>query len=289
MMDTAKFSYVLGGLWRSMRQNRICPSCGSGISQTVDQKGFHRLLRCGGCRLLYRWPYETQQELHDFYQRNYKQAGLTTDLPDLSTLNTLMSTRFKGSAKDFSRVINLLQTLSVKSGAKVLDFGANWGYGVWQFCQAGFDAVGYEISQSRAAYSTHLGVAVMSEWSEIKKQAPYDVIFSSHVLEHTFDPAESLFRQRELLVPGGLLIAYTPNGSASFFQADPTAFHHLWGRVHPVMLDEVFVRNILKPLPIAIGAHCAEDLAALALWNRKAPWTGTLRTSEMLMIATTLT
>lgn len=285
MMDTAKLSYVLGGLLRSWRQKRICPSCGSNASQPVDRKGFHRLLRCGGCGLLYRWPYETQQEMHRFYQRAYKQAGLTTDLPDLTTLNRLLESGFKGSSKDFSRVIDLLQTLSVKPGSKLLDFGANWGYGVWQFRQAGYDAIGYELSQPRAAYSTHLDVEVLTQWPEIAQRGPYDVIFSSHVLEHTPDPARALLLQRDLLAPSGLLIAYVPNGSEQFIDADPTGFHHLWGRVHPVMLDEVFVRQILAPLPVAIGAHCAHDLVALAGWNRQDSLTGTLKTSEMLMVA----
>ena len=283
MIDRAKWWYVLDGFIRSWRQQRVFPSCGSRGSHSVDRKGFHQLLRCDGCGLLYRWPYETQDEMQRFYQRAYQQAGLTTDLPDAATLETLMQNGFRGSSKDFSRVVELLQTLSIKPGARILDFGANWGYGVWQFREAGFEAMGYELSQPRAAYSAQLGVEVLTDWSQVVQRSPFDVVFSSHVLEHTPDPAEALRRQREVLAPGGLVIAYVPNGSSHFIEADPSAFHKLWGRVHPMMLDDVFVRKALAPMPVAIGAHRPEDLQGFANWDRKTFWTGTLNTSEILI------
>lgn len=285
MIDRAKWWYVLDGFIRSRRQQRACPSCGLRESHSVDRKGFHQLLRCGGCGLLYRWPHESQEEMQYFYQRAYQQKGLTTDLPDAATLKRLMQTGFRGSSKDFSRVVDLLQTLSVWRGARILDFGANWGYGVWQFREAGFDAMGYELSKPRAAYGMHLGVEVLTDWSEVARRGPFDVVFSSHVLEHTPDPAEVLRRQRDSLASGGLVIAYVPNGSSQFAQADPLAFHKLWGRVHPVMLDEVFIRRALAPLPVAVGAHRPDDLRGLANWDRVTSWTGTLNTSEMLMVS----
>lgn len=284
MIDAAKLLYVLGGMLRRWWQNRVCPSCGAYEWHTVDRKGFHDLLRCDRCDLLYRWPYETPKEMKHFYQRTYRQAGLTTDLPDATTLKALMKTGFRGSAKDFSRIIDLLDVLSVKPGAKILDFGANWGYGVWQFSKAGFNAIGYEISQSRAAYSANLGVEVFTDWSKVIQHGCFDVVFSSHVLEHTPDPAEALRRQLEVLAPHGIMIAYVPNGSAQFIEVDKTAFHKLWGRVHPVMLNERFVRKALAPMPVAVGAHQPEDLRGLASWDRKSFWTGTLKTSEMLMV-----
>lgn len=210
---------------------------------------------------------------------------MTTDLPDAATLETLMRAGFRGSSKDFSRVVELLRALAIKPGARILDFGTNWGYGVWQFREAGFDAMGYELSQPRAAYSVHLGVEVLTDWSQVVQHGPFNVVFSSHVLEHTPDPAEALRRQREVLAPGGLVIAYVPNGSSQFIEADPSAFHKLWGQVHPVMLDEVFIRKALSPLPVAVGAHRPDDLQGLMNWDRNSFWTGTLNTSKMLMVS----
>ena len=249
----------------------------------MDRKGFHELLRCGGCSLLYRWPYETEEEMARFYQRTHEQAGLTTDLPDPAALNGLIATGFRASEKDFSRVVELLETLSVPAGSRVLDFGANWRYGVWQLRQAGFSAIGYELSEPRAAYSTKLGVEVLTDWSEIQGRAPFDVVFSSHVLEHTPDPARALCRHLEVLSPNGWLIGIFPNGSEAFRKADPAAFHRIWGQVHPVMLNENFIRQVLPGSSRATGACCHDDLEALKFWNRTTPWTGTLNTGEVFV------
>ena len=285
-MNWQKLRYAVSGLLRRPRQKRTCPSCGSASYQRIDRKGFHELLRCGRCFLLYRWPYETQEEMAHFYQRTYKQAGLTTELPGPAALSDLIATGFRASEKDFSHIVDLLETLSVSRGSRVLDFGANWGYGVWQLCQVGFSAIGYELSEPRAAYSTKLGVQVFTDWSEIQRRAPFDVVFSSHVLEHTPNPAQTLSRQLEVLSPNGWLIGSFPNGSDAFRKANPTAFRRLWGQVHPVMLNEDFIRHALPGSSTATGAYCREDLQALKCWNRTTPWTGTLNTGEMLFIWT---
>lgn len=280
-----KCLYTLRGLTRRVGRISICPSCLEVSSEVVDKKFFHSLLRCNHCKLLFRWPYETAQEMAHFYQKAYKQKGLTTDLPDSKTLNELMLRKFIGSSKDFSRVIDLFNTLSVKPHAKVLDFGANWGYGVFQFKHRGFNAIGYELSKPRASYADKLGVSVYSDWQEIVARGPYDVVFSSHVLEHTPDPANALQQQRSVLKSDGMIVGYVPNGSAEFKKADYESFHRLWGRVHPVMLDDLFLRSALKNSFVATGAHRQDDLISLASWDKKSDWSGTLNTSELFFIA----
>lgn len=51
------------------------------------------------------------------------------------------------------------------------------------------------------------------------------------------------------------------------------------------MMSGIFVRKALAPLPVAVGAHRPDDLQGLMNWDRKALWTGTLNTSEMLMVS----
>ena len=51
------------------------------------------------------------------------------------------------------------------------------------------------------------------------------------------------------------------------------------------MFKEVFVRKVLVPLPVVVGAHKPEDLQGLMNGDRKAFWTGTLNTSRMLMVS----
>ena len=283
-MDLQKLGYAFDGLIRRSSQTRICPSCTSEDSRRIDRKGFHELRRCDDCGLMYRWPYETQEQMAHFYQSGYQQAGLTTDLPDTQTLRALMDAGFKGSQKDFSHLVHLLELLALPSGARILDFGANWGYGVWQLNQAGFACVGYELSKPRADFSRNLGVQVFTEWSEIEQRAPYAVVFSSHVLEHTPDPAEALHRKLSVLAPGGLLIALFPNGSDAFRHEDPKAFHRLWGRVHPVLLNECFIRHTIPDSALFIGALCPKDFEVLKDWDKTTTRTGTLSRSEMMIV-----
>lgn len=284
-MNWQKIKYIADGLLRRRWQDRNCPSCGSSACNKVDYKGFHVLLQCSGCGLLYRWPYETREEMALFYQRNYQQAGLTTDLPDKTTLDGLLSNGFRDSEKDFSRIVGLLRVLALPIGTKLLDFGANWGYGVWQFRQAGLNAIGYELSAPRASYSKNLGVDVFTDWSDVEANGPFDVVFSSHVLEHTPDPAEALRQKLKVLSPGGLIISLFPNGSEVFQKSDPTAFHKLWGRVHPVLLNETFIQSVLPATALAIGSLCAGDLEKLRCWDRQTNWIGTVNTGEMLLVA----
>lgn len=283
-MDWGKLRYAINGLPKRLRQPRQCPSCGSLRWGRRDRKGFHELLRCETCHLSYRWPYETLEEMERFYQRSYRQPGLTTDLPDAEMLKALLESQFSGTAKDFSRVLHLLEILSISRDARILDFGANWGYGVWQFEKAGFKAVGYEVSKPRAEFSKELGVEVLSEWSDVQRYEPFDVVFSSHVLEHTPNPSDAIRKKLSVVRPGGLFIAYFPNGSREFQARDIKAFHRLWGWVHPVMLGQSFIQYVLADHPCGIGAHCAGDLDALRTWDRRTNWLGTLDSSELLVV-----
>jgi 2-polyprenyl-3-methyl-5-hydroxy-6-metoxy-1,4-benzoquinol methylase len=283
-LNISKIAYGISGLTRRFSRQQICPSCGSKFFTKVDKKGFHELLRCDNCGLSYRFPYETKEECSFFYQTQYQQAGLTTDLPDEETLRNLLRSKFKNTEKDFSRIVELFKALPLKDNARILDFGANWGYGVWQLNQAGYSAMGFELSQPRAEFSKKLNVHVLTDWQDVVAQGPFDLVFSSHVLEHTPDPAEALHRQISILVPGGILVAVFPNGSLTFHKKSPITFHKLWGQVHPVMLNEAFLRNVFPDKPLAVGAISHPDIISIADWDNRISWTGDLSRSEMLAV-----
>lgn len=282
-LNLSKAAYAFSGLLRRTQQSQTCPGCGGNASNSVDRKVFHTLVRCLDCNLLYRFPYETAEEMASFYQRAYHQSGLTTELPDEEELEKLVAVGFKGSSKDFDRIVRLFGALDIPTGASILDFGANWGYGVWQLHEAGYNAIGYELSEPRSAFSKNLGVRVCTEWQQLEGHAPFDVVFSSHVLEHTPSPSLALQQQIDVLAPGGLLIAVMPNGSDSFRRANYQGFNKLWGKVHPVMLSDDYFRKIL-PGDLALGAICSKDLAGLKEWNKRKSWLGTLDQNELLAV-----
>ena len=81
------------------------------------------LIRCEECRLLFRAPRNAIDTNLDFFQREYESGGLTTSLPDATTLSSLKVSGFRGSQKDFTDKIAILNSLGVQKNARVLDYG----------------------------------------------------------------------------------------------------------------------------------------------------------------------
>ena len=212
--------------------------------------------------------------------RRYK-SGLTTELPDPAALRGMLDRDFRGTAKNLGDKIDSLRALGVEPGARVLDFGASWGYGVWQLSAAGYTADGFELSASRAAWGRrHLGVTIASSQAALADSS-YDAAFTNHVLEHVGNPRAAFERIARLLKPGGFMVAFFPNGSEACRVANPVRFHCNWGRLHPIYLtDEVpaprcwptsltgWRPNHTKPLPISAPCrHGTNSVLTRGAWR----------------------
>lgn len=136
-----KLSYLKNSLLHRFSSN-YCPSCGSENAKIIDSKflGLTKLLQCDECFLRYRFPTDSIDFNYQFYQSNYVQSGLTTDLPSKEELHQLMRASFANTEKDFTIYSNILEFLSVHFNRKlrILDYGANWGYTCYLFKQMDF-------------------------------------------------------------------------------------------------------------------------------------------------------
>ncbi len=140
-------------------------------------------MRCEACGLLYRRPQEPEGFAERFYQEEY-QSALTTALPEPDALETMLASAFRGTEKDLGDKIETFRALGLPAGARILDYGSSWGYGVWQLNVAGYQAEGFEVSRPRAGYGRRsLGVTIHTDTSQLAKNA-YDAVFTNHVLEH---------------------------------------------------------------------------------------------------------
>jgi len=257
--------YLLSGLTGRWHRSSVCPSCQSPVARTIDRKYFHSLKECQQCGLVFRYPTESAPAMTAFYQQTYAEPGITTELPDSTTLKHLLDTGFKGSSKDFSHHLTVLKSLGLQAGSRLLDYGANWGYMTWQFQQAGVDVTAFEISQPRAAFGRELGLTIHTSLDTVG--SGFDMVYSCHVLEHVPNPAETLRQQFELVRPGGLVVAHTPNGSALHRAKNPAQFHLTWGKVHPVLLTDTFVTRLAGNRPFLISSD--DQLSALADWDQQ--------------------
>lgn len=254
----ARWQFLMKILWSYVEgTDKSCPYCLSLNTKRIGNKWFVlQLRRCEKCKLMFRYPKDSQQSNLSFYQRIYTENGLTAELPDDSILASLLKTAFAGSDRDFSEKIRLVRSL--KPAGRVLDYGCSWGYGVWQFNHHGYEAVGFEISSPRAVYGREkLNVQILDSFSELDTlpENSFDIIFSNHVLEH-LPSLKDVFRQfQHWLSEDGVLVIFVPNAtgveeSQIFERKKSSAF----GEKHTMALDHVFFEHNLPQEGFEV--HC---------------------------------
>ena len=227
--------------------NRRCPYCDSSKTQLVGRKNYVLQLRqCSACDLRFRWPKETAGFLERFYQEAYKEGGFVTDLPDKQLLAEFIANGFVGSPRDLSASIRVLKRI-LPSG-RILDFGCNWGYGVFQLNRAGYDAVGFEISTLRAEQGRReLHVEIIDSLSALHSlaDASFDGIYASHVLEHLQSLKEVFAFFARVLRPDGVAMVLVPNCGGKVARELGTGWGPMINEKHTLALDgEFFLKNM---------------------------------------------
>jgi 2-polyprenyl-3-methyl-5-hydroxy-6-metoxy-1,4-benzoquinol methylase len=267
---------------RILSQGLVCPSCGSEFSDFFDSKYIvTELRRCNNCHLLFRTPTTSKEENYTYYQNEYS-LGFTTDCPTNYALKQLIDQGFKNTEKDYSIYLSILDGLGAKSGMKLLDYGCSWGYGSWQFQQAKYQVTSFEISKPRCSYAREkLGINAKDSLDEIVDE--FDIIFSSHVIEHLPSVVEYLDFATQRLRHGGMLITVSPNGSEEFFKASPREYRQLWGLNHPQMLDEKFYIRYFGELNLLITSN-PYSIPHLKSWNKSNLLIDNLSGSELLCV-----
>jgi 2-polyprenyl-3-methyl-5-hydroxy-6-metoxy-1,4-benzoquinol methylase len=264
---TNKLKYFqTSALKTALRKGFDCPSCGEIRSAKMDGKWIVTALRrCSACKLLYRTPTTSAEENAEFYQTSYQQ-GFTTDLPSEKELKELLATRFADHEKNYHRYLQILTALGAKPGMKLFDYGCSWGYGSYQLAQAGFSVEAYEISKPRAEYArTKLNVSIQAP--SALEYGVFDIFFSSHVIEHVPNVESMILSGMKYLRPGGLFIAFTPNGSKQFRDRSFASWHKLWGLVHPQLIDEEYLLSRFSSSPIMITSS-VHSLEHISRWDR---------------------
>ena len=160
---------------------------------------------------MYRYPKDEVSNNLDFYQTDYQQ-GMTTEMPAPAELSYLLASSFRGSEKDLSVDVRIVQ--EQRESGRLLDYGCSWGYGVYQFRQVGYDAIGFEISKPRAEYGRkHLQVEIIDAFAGLDALEPgsFDVIHCSHVLEHLPELRSAFAIFQRVLKPSGILVIFVPH------------------------------------------------------------------------------
>lgn len=114
----------------------------------------------------------------------------------------------------FERVIPSLERF--RRTGRLLEIGCSYGYFLETASRAGWRAEGVEISSFACQVARSKGFVVHSGelQSLCSNSASFDVIAMWDVIEHLTNPREVVRQCKELLTPGGALIARTPNAGA---------------------------------------------------------------------------
>lgn len=223
----------------------VCPNCDHPASETIDSKAFVTELReCASCKMMYRFPADTERTNHRFYQKAYSQ-GFTTSLPGDEALSQLLRTKFEGHEKSYRVLIGLVEQAGLRPGSAIFDFGCSWGFGSWQFRDHGFSVRSFEISAERAEFArAKLAIDCISDPSHLDTdeslRGRFDMFFSNHVMEHVPKPGRCVAIAKRLTRPGGIFFAVTPNGSPEYRAIAPRNWHLSWGEVHPNLISDTF-------------------------------------------------
>ena len=174
------------------------PSKKTGITTTV--------VKCNNCGINYSNPQPVPYNIQDHY-------GIPPE-------NYWKDEYFKIDPNYFKNEINVLKKLApIKKGMKSLDVGAGLGKQMIALNAVGFDAYGFEpsipfyeraISQMKIN-PEKLQLKMMEEIEYPENH--FDFISFGVVLEHLYDPSESIKKAMKWLKPGGLIHIEVPSSN----------------------------------------------------------------------------
>lgn len=187
-----------------------CDLCGAADRKIVWTKGrFGMALTtvvCRRCGLVFTSPRMTEEEMREFYEKEYRLAYSGTHTPTDKLLK-----KFDANAtRRFGQVTDHIPVAEI---GKVLDVGCGCGHFVSKFSED-VDRHGIEPNDALADYANkNFGVTAYSGFIEDEAftERQFDLVTFFHVLEHVRSPSATLKRVHELLADDGWLCIEVPD------------------------------------------------------------------------------
>lgn len=171
----------------------------------------NRIVKCVNCGFMYANP---QNKIDP--EKFSKEQKL---LPPISSKDLNVQKNYIQLA-DYKKIAAFINKEKNGKG-KLLEVGAFIGVFLNYLNKQGWDVVGLEPNVRAVKYAKeHFGLNILPttlENSNFPKET-FDVIVMAHVIEHLFEPAESLFIVNNILKRNGLLIIETPTYDTLMFR-----------------------------------------------------------------------
>jgi len=185
----------------------VCPVCGSPEVSPLWDLGEFAFARCAACGHVYQNPRPKPTDL----TARYDEAYLAYEVKNAEAFLNLMLQGLRDLGFEDIEA-------SLPKGRRFLDVGCATGALVEYASHRGWDARGVEVCGPAAEYgqslrkvSIHTGTLMDAAFPN----ACFDLVHSSHVIEHIAEPREFLSEICRVLKPGGYCVTVTPN-TASF-------------------------------------------------------------------------
>ena len=207
-MNESLFKSADGTEWSA--EDRACPICGSRDARNLGARGGRahheargvetNVVRCKECQTVYAHPMlipktnPYEKESADEYFRLHDEQQKVSQGEKLAAFAE-----------------------SVLGGpGKMLELGCGRGELLKGALNRGWQAFGVEMTDDFIRVARARGVQIERSPIEICKslEQPYDVVLLAAILEHLYDPMETLHRIKEAIRPGGLLFIDVPNESS---------------------------------------------------------------------------
>jgi 2-polyprenyl-3-methyl-5-hydroxy-6-metoxy-1,4-benzoquinol methylase len=177
---------------------------------------------CIGCGSYYISPSPSETQLDEFYSK-YDQVH--RNKPKISG-NQLLKELEKSDPEEDYRFQTIKSLINLKS-KKVLDVGFGRGFFLYHFNKLGATVTGLELDPDAIKYAKeNLGLTDIHHKKLLDFNPPekYDLILLMDLIEHVLEPKQYFKKLGQLLMPGGLIVIFTPNADSSLDENEPITF-----------------------------------------------------------------
>jgi 2-polyprenyl-3-methyl-5-hydroxy-6-metoxy-1,4-benzoquinol methylase len=203
----------------SRHEIAVCSFCGNAASEVLYGQGETAIVRCTRCGLAYASPRLREQFMLDIYRESsyfHDKSQVTDDfLNRRRTLHDVM----------FEVILNRIGAPPPQG--RLLDLGCGAGTFLQHAQRAGWQVEGWEVSPYAAQFAReHLGLSVRTGPMDLDQVAAesFEVVTMFDVIEHVYDPKQTLRNVYRVLKPRGRIVLTTPNFAGVTFR--------LFGRRH---------------------------------------------------------
>ena len=179
-----------------------CPVCGRAEALLHWDCGSFRFSRCAGCGHIYQNPRPVAAALSERYDDGYKQY-------EIESADAFLKLMLLGLEDLGFETIEA----SLPREKAFLDVGCATGALVGSMAERGWRAVGVELNEGAARYGKERrGVDIRTGTLEDAAfpDGSFDLVHSSHFIEHVAEPGAYLEEVARILKPGGWCVTVTP-------------------------------------------------------------------------------